>query len=117
MDSEELAHLISKLTLEKKAEKVRILDLKGITTITDFFVICTGDTDVQVQAIGDHIRDKLKEKKIRVWHDEGRTPSSHWVLLDLIDVVVHIFLPEYREYYALEKLWGDAKIIEVHDES
>ncbi len=115
MDSKELAHLIANLSLEKKAEDVLILDLRELTTITDYFVICSGETDIQVKAISDNIIDKLKEQKIKVWHREGYE-SLNWVLLDLVDVVVHIFRPETRDFYALEKLWGDAEIIKVEDQ-
>ncbi len=116
MDSATLANKIARLTLDKKAEAVKILDLKELTPITDYFVICTGESDVQIQAIIDHIEEKLGEEKIRVWHKEG-IENYNWVLMDFVDVVVHIFLPEVREYYALEKLWGDANITEVTDES
>lgn len=112
----ELAEKVAQLSLEKKAESVKILELKKLTTITDYFVICSGQSDVQVKAIVDHIEDSLRFEKIKIWHREG-TENFHWVLLDYVDVVVHIFLPEVREFYALEKLWGDAKIIEVEDGS
>jgi len=114
LKSKELAHLIAQLSLEKKAEDVLILDLRGITTITDYFVICSGDTDIQVKAISDNIIDRLSEQKIKVWHREGYE-SLNWVLLDLVDVVVHIFRPETRDYYNLEKLWGDADITRIED--
>jgi len=115
LKSTELAHLIAQFSLEKKAEDVMILDLRGITTITDFFVICSGDTDHQVKAISDNIIEKLANQKIKVWHREGYE-SLNWVLLDLVDVVVHIFQPETRDYYSLEKLWGDAEIIKIEDQ-
>ena len=112
MESKELAKLIADFSLEKKAEDVVLLNLKDITTITDYFVICSADSDVQVKAIADNIIGKLKEQKIKIWHTEGYQ-SLKWVLLDLVDVVVHIFQPETREYYGLEKLWGDAEITKV----
>ncbi len=115
MDSKKLAEIIAQLSLEKKAEDVLILDLREITTITDYFIICTGQTDVQVKAISDNIIDKLADQNIKVWHKEGYE-SLNWVLLDLVDVVVHIFLPEIREFYALEKLWGDAEITRIEDQ-
>ena len=115
MESEQLARFIANLTLEKKAEQVIIMDLQEVTTFTDYFVICSGDSDMQIKAISDFLLDKLKQEKIKVWHTEGYQ-SLNWVLLDLVDVVVHVFKSEIREYYALERLWGDAKIIEVKDE-
>jgi len=114
LDSKELAHLVAQLSLEKKAEDVLILDLRGVTTITDYFVICSGDTDIQVKAISDNIIDELSEQKIKVWHREGYE-SLNWVLLDLVDVVVHVFRPETRDFYNLEKLWGDAEITKIED--
>lgn len=116
MKSKELANYVANLSLEKKAENVRILDLAHITTISDYFVICTGDSEAQIKAISDYILESLKSKGIKVWYKEGYQ-SLNWVLLDLIDVVVHVFKPEIREHYALEKLWGDAKTTEVKDES
>ncbi|MBN1154173.1 ribosome silencing factor [candidate division KSB1 bacterium] len=115
MTSQELAHYIANLTLDKKAEDVLILDLGDITTLTDYFVICSAQSDVQVKAISDMIIEKTKEQNIKVWHSEG-FQSLNWVLLDFVDVVVHIFKPDIRNYYGLEKLWGDANIIEVKDE-
>ncbi len=115
MKSKELAQLIAEYSLEKKADDVKILNLKGLTTIADYFVICSGDSDVQVRAIADNIIDRLNEQKIKVWHKEGYE-GLNWILLDLVDVVVHIFQPETRLFYKLEKLWGDAEITKVADE-
>lgn len=114
MDSEKLAFKLARLALTKKAGDVKILDLRGITTITDFFVICTAYSDPQVKAIADAITEGAKKIGQSVWHKEGMSQRS-WVLLDFVDVVVHIFLPETRNFYKLEKLWGDAEITEVTD--
>ncbi len=115
MEAKDLASLIAKLSLEKKAQDVVILNLMELTTITDYFVICSAGSDVQVKAITDFITEQLKAQNIKVWHTEGYS-SLKWVLLDLVDVVIHIFQPETRQYYNLEKLWGDAEIISVEDE-
>jgi len=88
------------------------MDLCGVTSITDYFVICSADSDIQVKAISEHIRDELGKEKIKPWHIEGYK-SLRWVLLDFVDVVIHIFQPETREFFGLERLWGDAKIIEI----
>ncbi|MBC8183956.1 ribosome silencing factor [candidate division KSB1 bacterium] len=114
MESKELAKLIADYSLEKKAEDVVLLNLKDVTTITDYFIICSADSDVQVKAITDNIIGRLKEQKIKVWHTEGYQ-SLKWVLLDLVDVVVHVFQPETRDFFGLEKLWGDAEITKVED--
>lgn len=116
MNASKLADFVAMLSLEKKAENIKIFDLRKLASFTDYFVICTGTSNVQVKAIHDYLNDKLREKKINICHTEGRK-TYNWVLLDLFDVVVHIFSPELREFYSLEKLWGDAKIIEVNDES
>jgi ribosome-associated protein len=102
------------LTLNKKAEDVKILDLRKLTTITDFFVICTAYSDTQVKAIADAVMDGAKKLGEHVWHKEGMVLKS-WVLLDFVDVVVHIFLKETRNFYGLEKLWGDAKVTLISD--
>jgi len=90
------------------------MDLRGLTTITDFFVICSGDSDTQVKAIADAIEEGLKKENICYWHKEGYE-NLRWVLLDYVDVVVHVFQRDVREYYSLETLWGDAKIKEVKE--
>ena len=109
MKSKELAHLIAELALAKKALDVRIMDLEGLSDVADFFVICTGQTDTQVKAIADEISDGVIEHGSRVWRKEGME-QLQWALLDFVDVVVHVFQPAVREYYNIERLWGDAKM-------
>ncbi|MBN1352878.1 ribosome silencing factor [candidate division KSB1 bacterium] len=106
---------MAKYALEKKALDVLILDLRKLTTITDFFVICHGESTQQVRAICEHVQDQMEELGVRVWHREGFENLS-WVLLDYVDIVVHIFMPETREFYGLERLWGDASIEKIRDE-
>lgn len=115
MDSEKLALKLANLALTKKAEDIRILDLRGLTTIADFFVICTANSEPQVKAIADEVLVGSKKIGEAIWHKEGMNMKS-WVLLDYVDVVMHIFLRDTRQFYSLEKLWGDAKITEVNDE-
>ena len=112
---EELARAISSLALSKKAQQIRILDMRGLTDITDFFIICSGSSDLHIKAIADAIMEGTKKLETRAWHVEGYKALS-WVLLDYINVVAHIFRPETREKYALEKLWGDAPVQEIEDE-
>lgn len=112
MTSMELANTASQLCLDKRATNVIVMDLRGLTSITDCFVLCSADSDIQVKAISDHIRDELSKEKIKPWHVEGYE-SLRWVLLDFVDVVVHIFQQETREFFGLERLWGDAKILEI----
>jgi ribosome-associated protein len=113
----ELAGEIARHALEKKAIDVIELDMRGLVGYTDFFVICTGNTDRQVKAIHDGILAGIKQ-------DHGRTPRrvegvgrAQWVLMDYLDAVVHIFTPATRDFYRLEQLWGEAPVrrIETDD--
>jgi ribosome-associated protein len=113
-EEKRLAKRLAKFSLEKKAFEVTLMDLRQITTMTDFFVLCSADSDTQVKAIVDHIRDKMKENNVRPWHVEGYE-QLRWVLLDYVDVVVHVFQRDVREFYNLEGLWGDAKVEIIED--
>jgi len=116
LTSKETADKIVELALSKKAEDVALLNLRPLTTITDFFVICEGGSDLQIKAIADTILDGMKKDKVRVWHREGYGLKS-WVLLDYVDVVVHIFNHETRHFYDLERLWGDAEVTRFKDQA
>lgn len=107
MQPVERAHAIARAALERKAEDVVIMRMRELTPICDFFVICSGRSSVHVQAIADQILMRMEEQGVRVSHVEGLA-EGRWVLLDYLTVVTHIFLPEEREYYALEQLWADA---------
>ena len=113
-ESQKLARELAELTLSKKAVDVKILDLRGLTTIADFFIVCTGGSDTQVKAIADAVVEGAKAIGERPWHKEGLA-LRNWVLLDYVDVVVHVFLKDTREFYSLEKLWGDAPVEEITD--
>ncbi len=93
--------------LELKAVDVLALDLRGLSSATDFFVIASGMSDVQVKAVADHIIEELKREGVRPEHIEGRQ-GGRWVLIDYVDFVVHVFHHAAREFYQLEILWGDA---------
>ncbi len=84
-----------------------MLDVRGISNVTDYFIICSGNSTRQNKAIAEHVIEKLKGRKQRIWHVEG-LESGEWVLLDGIDVVIHIFTPALRRFYELEKLWAGA---------
>lgn len=115
MNSKELAFEIADLMLQKKGSGIVVMDLKNLTTVTDYFVICSASSDTQIKAIADFIKEETKKIDERPWHNEGYTGLS-WVLLDFVDVVVHIFLNDTRKFYNLEGLWADAEITEVKDE-
>lgn len=107
MDSKKFAYLIAEKIFNKKGYDVTLIDLKKIASFADYFIICSADSDVQVKAIADEVEKSLKDEGIKCWHKEGYT-ALKWVLLDYVDVVVHIFKKESRLFYNLEKLWGDA---------
>jgi len=113
--SHDLALMAGKIALDKRATDIVILDLRELTSVTDFFVICSGTANVHVKAIADHIWESLAENGQKPWHVEGM-PHGTWVLMDYIDVVVHIFLGDRREFYGLERLWGDAPIEKLKEE-
>ena len=110
-----IAKKIAHLSLLKKAEDIIIMDVRKLTSITDFFIICSADSDKQVKAIADFIVEELEKVKVNLWHIEGYQ-HLQWVLLDYVDVVVHIFQKETRDYYSLERLWGDAKFFYINEE-
>ena len=92
---------------DKKAVDLTVLDVRGLSSVTDYFLVCSGRSTTHVRTISDAIRQDLKAGGIRPLHTEGR-PESGWVLLDYGDVLVHVFLEGTRAYYGLERLWGDA---------
>ena len=108
-DSAALAERIAAMASDRKAIDIRVIDLRGIVSYTDFFVICSGNTERQTKAIHDAIYEDLKHDDDRLLprRTEGDR-DARWILLDYLDVVVHIFTPEAREYYRLENLWGEA---------
>jgi len=112
--SKTLARKIIKYALSKKAERVVLLDLKKISNVTDYFLICSAGSDVQARVIADAIMEGLDGSGTR-FNIEG-LEAARWILIDCYDVVVHIFLPEVREFYGLERLWGDAPREEFSDD-
>ncbi|MFI5251820.1 MAG: ribosome silencing factor [Bacteroidota bacterium] len=111
-----LAKKIAQFTLDKKAHNVVLMDLRKVSDMTDFFIVCSADSDIQVKAIADAVTEGTDQLGVRTWHAEGLS-QRQWVLLDYIDIVVHIFHKEIRKYYGIEKLWGDAKIEAISDEA
>jgi ribosome-associated protein len=104
-----IARTAGKLALSKKGCDIKILKMKNLTPVCDYFVIVSGDVDIHVKAIAEAIDDGLLKLGVSPWHREG-TRGGNWILLDYVDVVVHIFHKSAREFYALEKLWGDAPV-------
>lgn len=104
---EALAKLCRETALDKKAEDVRILDLRAISNVAEYFLICTGNSEPHLKAIADAISRRLRDDGIRPRCQSG-LPPSRWIVLDYGSILVHIFHPELRQRYALEQLWGDA---------
>ena len=115
LTAQEKAKRIAELSLTKKAQDVTLIGLGKVSDVADYFVVCHGDSEVQVKAIADTVLDGMRSSGVRVWHKEGYQ-YLRWILLDYVDVVVHIFLKDLREFYGLERLWGDAVITTLKDE-
>lgn len=115
-DSKKLCEAIVKGMQEKKAIDILVMDLRKVkNAVADFFVICSGGSDKQLDAIADSVDEEVfKTVKENPWHVEGKN-NKEWMLLDYFDVVAHIFKKEKREFFALEKLWGDAEMTEIQD--
>jgi len=110
----DLARNAGRFALSKKGFDVKILKLQSISPVCDYFVIASGEADVHAKAIAGAIEDGLHELGAKPAHVEGYS-EGRWILLDYIDVVVHVFIEPTRQFYALEKLWGDAPIEEISD--
>lgn len=113
-----MAQQIAAYAADKKAMNLTVLDVRGILGYTDFFVVATGNTERQVKAIHDGINESMKKERGELPRRVEGLPEARWVLLDYLDVVVHILTPEAREYYRLEQLWGEAprQDVEVGDD-
>jgi ribosome-associated protein len=108
----EKARLSARTALDKRAQALQVLDLAALSGIADYFVLCTGSSTTHVETIAAAIAAALKAEGYRARHREG-VAASGWLLLDYGDVVVHIFLPETRAFYALDRLWGDAPEVSI----
>ncbi|MDE3152223.1 MAG: ribosome silencing factor [Gemmatimonadota bacterium] len=108
----ELVQRAARACVDHKADRVVILDLHGVSDMTDYFVIASGTSDTHVRALGEHVMEELAQVGQRPHHMEGLT-KGRWVLLDYVDFVVHVFHPALREFYQLERLWGDAAPVPV----
>ena len=108
---ENIVHCIK----NKKGYGIVILDVKKVSSLTDFFIICSSDSEPQTKAIMNYIKKELSRKKIKPYRIEG-LDYCEWVLMDYFDVVIHIFKKEVRDFYNIEKLWGDAKIKKIKND-
>lgn len=112
MNIEAVVHKLVEVMEDKKGKDPVVLDIQGISLIADYFVICHGNSDIQVKAIATEIKKKAEELDVDVKRIEGMD-SGRWVLVDLGDIIIHVFHREEREYYNLERLWSDAKVVET----
>jgi len=115
LNSKETAHRIIELAQEKKGKQIVTMDISEISSFADHFVIITGESSTQIKAITDHIDNELRLQDVYPVSKEGYQ-NLHWVLMDYSDVIVHIFDHEAREFYAIERLWADAKMEFISDE-
>ena len=115
MNTIETVRVAATAALSKKAEDIKVHNLHEISSVTDYFLICTGSTNIHCKAIHEGILDALKKQDIRPWHVEGIS-TGRWILMDYVDFVVHIFQPEVRMFYDLESIWGDASVEVINDE-
>lgn len=114
MTSRMLARRVAEFALTKKASDVLLMDLRKLSAPADFFVLCSADSDTQVKAIAEAVRHGTAGIGAHLWQSEGFSALS-WVILDYVDVVVHVFKKEVRSFYNLERLWGDAVMTTVED--
>lgn len=112
MPAVELLRLAAQAAVDKKASHPVALDLRDLSGVCDYFLIVSGSSEVQVKAIAEGIEDRLRERGARAWHVEG-FEGRRWVLLDYVEIVVHVFHEQTREYYMLDRLWGDARSVEL----
>ena len=112
-----LAQRAAQLCTEYKANDVVLLDLRGVTDMTDFFIVASGTSDTHVRSLGEHVLGDMKHKEGAAAHHVEGLAQGRWVLLDYVDFVVHIFHPTLRNFYQLERLWSDAEAIAVDSSS
>lgn len=112
LSAEATVRLAARAALEKKAEDLVVLDLQGLSSIADFFLVCSARSTTQAETIAEGVGRALRAEGVRPRHREG-TAEAGWVLLDYGDVIVHVFMEATRSFYALERLWGDAPLLSV----
>lgn len=115
-DSQEMVKIITEALLSRKGKDITLLDVSELTTLTDYFVVCHGTSDVQIKALADAVEEDMLEKSgEKAWKKEGLQGRS-WVILDFVNIVVHIMSKEKRDFYGIERMWNDAKITHVENE-
>lgn len=112
-----LARKLAQVAIEKNAKDVRLLDLREVVSYTDFFIVCTASNNRLTKAVSDHIIDRAKELNLGRPRRQEADVEGTWLLLDYVDVIVHIFTPDAREFYRLESLWGQVPQEAIEDEA
>lgn len=114
-DSVDLVHQITEGLLEKKGKEIKVLNVSELTALTDYFVVCHGTSDTQIRALANSVLDKVKQSTgENAWQQEGMD-ARNWIIIDYVNVVVHIFAEEKRDYYGIERMWNDAAVTEVSE--
>lgn len=113
MTSLEKAQAVIKILDKKKASDIRLIKTQELTVVSDYFIIASGTSSTHVRSLADEVDDGMKELNVEVDHVEGR--ATGWILLDFGDILVHIFDPQSREYYNIERLWSDAANVDISD--
>ena len=114
-DSDALLNAIFEGLYEKKAKDIKLLDVRDLTTLTDYFIVCHGTSETQIRALANSAMEKVKETLgEQVWKQEGMD-ARRWIILDYVNIVVHIFSEEKRDYYGIERMWNDAIITDIED--
>lgn len=115
VETKKLLDVISEALLSKKANDITLLDVSELTTLTDYFVVCHGNSDTQIKAIADAVEEDVqKHTSEKAWRKEGLSART-WIILDFVNVVVHVMNKEKRDYYGIEKMWNDAKVTQIID--
>jgi ribosome-associated protein len=109
LTAQETANQIIELAREKKGQQIVLMNISELSDFADYFVVVSGDSNTQIKAISDHIEESMRKKGVRLYQKEGYQ-TLKWVLLDYVDVVVHIFDKRTREFYGVERLWADAEM-------
>ncbi len=112
MNSKQTMEAIVKCIDSKKGTDIKVLDISGVTTMADYFIICQGNSNTQMKAIAEEIEEKLSENGIKPIGREGMS-TAYWILMDYSDVIVHIFSSESRNFYSIENLWADAEEVDI----
>ena len=112
LSAKEAALIAARALDDKKALNLIMLEVRGVTTIAEYMVICTGTSDTHLRALCDEVEKKMEEAGERVWHREGYRGDT-WIVMDFCGVIVHVFTEEQRKFYDLERLWGDAPIVDL----